>query len=198
MANSLKEMKLNFFVRLTGYSILLSFVLCQSTIVPTMAGTGIIKTTLNRPINKSELALIKNIKLACSALASESNNPESIAVKFGHITGSTEIRNLKIKPFNRDFNLIDISVSDQLPHAADIIIFRLKSQKKISIASLQQSFGSFRSGVSKLAYRVMRFDIDLSVSGAEKCSASIHYSWKPRNIASAQIYDVSVYLPSIK
>jgi hypothetical protein len=191
-------MKLKKIIRLTSYSILLSFSLFQGTIVPTMAGTEIIKTTLNRPINKSELALIKNIKLACSALASESNNPKNIAVKFGRITGSTETRNLKIKPFNRDFNLIDISVSDQPPHTADIVIFRLKSQKKISIASLQQSFDSFRNGVSKLAYRVMKFDIDLSVSGTEKCSASIHYSWKPRNIASAQIYDVSVYLSSIK
>lgn len=197
MASYLKGMKFKRIIGFTGYSIISPITLYQSTIIP-MAETEVAKSTLNRPVNKSELALIKNIKMACSVLASESNNPRNIAAKFGNIIKSSEKYNLEVKPFNRDLNLIDIFVSDQPPHTAGRISFKLKSPKKISIASLQQSFGTSYVGVPKVAYRGIRFYIDSSTSAAAKCHVSIRYSWRPKDIALAQIYAVSVRFLNIK
>jgi hypothetical protein len=107
--------------------------------VSSRACTPIIKKSVNANMNSSEIAIIADIKMAYTLLASQLDNPSAVANKFGPIIADYPEESKDVKPFNIDLELVRIHTKTSIPQ----IDLRLKPQRRIFIAALQKEFGEY-------------------------------------------------------
>jgi hypothetical protein len=105
------------------------------------------KVKINKNMDNSESKIIENVNIACDALAFQSNDPNSIAAKFGAIIENIPGQSQKIKPLDPNLESVSIGIdnsSGKQPYPAYSIELSLNPILALNVKTLEQVLGEYK------------------------------------------------------